>query len=269
MMKNYKSILLASAAILVSLSSSSLNAVKPDDVIGEIHAFRTCPPVAKEIKAEDKGWFSSVRNPAGNGLRCFGDWLRTEGNPRTPAGLLKEKAKEAASFAASAKTGLPISTAIFNPLGNAMRWAGQRFKGGEETQTENRVIANNLGLKRSSTHAEIAEGLRVAVTAILKTNKQKAPEQYLEIVKILNNRGISTKALDAQRIFVDAVAMDVLQENETISFAEFSTTMRAQCFSSGGMQRLPNAIDLESNDHLEQLYKVAKAKVSLQRQRAA
>ena len=46
----------------------------------------------------------------------------------------------------------------------------------------------------------------------------------------MNNRGHSTKQIDAFKIYVDAVAREVMQQNATISQTAFEETVRNQSY---------------------------------------
>ncbi|MBY0293698.1 MAG: hypothetical protein K2W92_10485 [Alphaproteobacteria bacterium] len=230
-MSKFKSFLLAST-IIATLSPFSLSAISSEELSEKIRISRVAPvrmqPEA-EIPAE-KGWFSSFRQSAGNVVRWAGDQLRTEGDTNTAAGHLKETAKDIAAKYASTKVGIPLTSAIFNPIGNGLRKVGQLIKGGKETQTTTRVILNSSGLKYNAKQAEIERALSAAATALVRVDEGTAPEEFLKVVKGLNNRGFSTKQIDAFKIYVDAVASEVMQQNTAISKEVFEQEVMVRSF---------------------------------------
>ena len=140
-------------------------------------------------------------------------------------------AKDLAAKGISAKVGFSVTSAIFNPIGNGLRKVGQWIKEGEETQTPLRVVLSNLGLNHSAKQADIEQALKTAATAAIRADVDNtAPEFFLEIVKGVNNRGHSTKQIDAFKIYVDAVAREVMQQNATISQTAFEETVRNQSY---------------------------------------
>ncbi|HUX79530.1 MAG TPA: hypothetical protein VMW10_07315 [Alphaproteobacteria bacterium] len=266
-MKNYKYFLMVTT-IVSSLVPFSLSAVTPDELVEVIERSRVACCAPKSIEATDNGWFSSFRKSAGNAMRWAGDQMRVE-ETKTGAGKLKEAAKEAMATAATAKVGFSVKASIFNPLGNAMRWAGQRIKGGEETQKQMRTIVNNLGLNKSAKDADIADALRTAAAGIIKTDvTNSAPEDFLEVVKGLNNRGHSTKSIDALGIFVEELVLDKVMNTPTKNFAEFANSFKQN--EIGALQNITPvrmattaAKHQAMLDYLEAAYDKAKAQVSL------
>ncbi|MBP6951950.1 MAG: hypothetical protein KBC28_07065 [Alphaproteobacteria bacterium] len=229
-MNIFKSFLLAST-IIATLSPFSLSAMSSEELSEKIRIARAAPVrVQPEVEAP-RGWFSSFRKSAGDAVRWAGDQLRTEGNTKTAAGNLKEMAKDLAAKGISAKVGFSVTSAIFNPIGNGLRKVGQWIKEGEETQTPLRVVLSNLGLNHSAKQADIEQALKTAATAAIRADVDNtAPEFFLEIVKGVNNRGHSTKQIDAFKIYVDAVAREVMQQNATISQTAFEETVRNQSY---------------------------------------
>lgn len=136
-------------------------------------------------------------------------------------------AKDGAATALSYKTGFSFSRNIFNPIGNALRKVGQWIKGGEETQTTTRVVLNNLGLNKSSKDADVAEALRKTAVASLKADAATAVKTYEDVVSGLDKRGLSTKSLDTEQIYLSALAGQTLAKNPTVSYETFSQEMFA------------------------------------------
>jgi len=229
-MKYYKSFLLASVFSSI-LIPASLSAVRPDsdELARIIVSQRACQVAVVDQKPlAQSGWFSSFRQKTGNVLRWFGDVLRTEEDSRTAAGHAKQMAKDAAVKALSSKTGLLfLDQKVLNPFGNALRNVGQRIKGGKETQTETRVILDNLELNRSSKNADVENALRTVAAASLKVDVTTAIKTYEDVVLGLNKRGFSTKNLGTEQIYLDALARQTLVKNSNTSYKDFSGEMFA------------------------------------------
>lgn len=230
-MKLFKSFLLASVMVATLTPYSASAHITADDLADKIRITRAAPaPVVKE--EAPKGWFSSFRQSVGNGFRYLGDRLRQEENTETAAGHVKQAAKDYVAAGISAKLHIPVSTSIFNSIGNGLRTVGQWVKGGEETQTPTRVVLNNLGLNKSANKDEIAYSLKTAASAIIKADAQTAPEAFLDVVKGLNLRGHSTKELDVYGIFVKELAHEEFSKQSSISFADFAKNMSAKGFDA-------------------------------------
>lgn len=223
-MKYYRSFLLASVFSSIIIPAS-LSAVTPDELADVIVRSRSCPVAAinEEAAPVQNGWFSSFRQKTGNALRWFGDKLRTEEDPRTATGHVSQMVKDGAAAALSYKTGFSFDRSIFNPIGNAFRKVGQWIKGGEETQTTTRIILNNLGLNKSSKDADVENALRIAAEISLKADAATAIKAYEDVNSGLNKRGVSTKNLGAEQIYLGALARKTLLKNS--KYEDFSREM--------------------------------------------
>ena len=269
-MKYFKSFLLASVFSSV-LIPASLSAVTPDELADHIVRSRSCP-VASIVHQEppaERGWFSSFRQKTGNALRWFGDKLRTEDDSRTAAGHVNQMTKDGVAAALSYKTGFSFTRNVFNPIGNALRTAGQWIKGGEETQTTTRVVLNNLGLNNSSKERDIAEALSTVATASLKAG---ATTTYEDVVLGLNKRGLSTKNLDTEDIYLSALARKTLVDNPALlkNSDELYKKFSQEMFIHGmpvleKMNGIKGAADGEKlnlmNTYLKQVFKTESAKI--------
>lgn len=269
-MKYFKSFLLASVFSSV-LIPASLSAVTPDELADHIVRSRSCP-VASIVDQEPpakSGWFSSFRQKTGNFLRGLGDELRTESKPQTAAGRVTQMAKDGLVKALSYMTGISLNKEILNPLGNALRTVGQWIKGGEETQTTTRVVLNNLGLNKSSKERFIAEALSTVATASLKAG---ATTTYDDVVLGLNKRGLSTKNLDTEDIYLSALARKTLVDNPALlkNSDELYEKFSQKMFIHGmpvleKINGIKGAADGEKlnlmNTYLRQVFKTESAKI--------
>jgi len=274
-MKLFKSLLLASVMVATLTPYSASAIITADDLADKIRVTRAAPaPVVKE--EAPRGWFSSFRSAVGNGLRYVGDALRQDENTKTDAGKVKQAAKDYVAAGVAAKLHVPVSTSIFNAIGNGLRKAGQFIKGGEETQTQTRVVLNSLALNKSASKDDIANALKTAATAIIRADSQTAPEAFLDVVKGLNLRGHSTKELDVYGIFVKALADEEFLKQTSITFEDFAKNVSAK-----GFEALENIAAVKAattpmaklnlmNKALKDVYDqgVAKVKVNQLRQQA-
>lgn len=231
-MKYFKSFLLASvfSSVLVSASYSTITS---DELADHIRSTRSCP-VASTVHQEsptEKGWFSFVRKNTGNFLRGLGDELRTKRNPQTAAGYVSQLAKDGLVRGLSYMTGIPLNKKILNPLGNGLRTVGQWIKGGEATQTTTRVILNNLELNKSSKDIDVENALRTVAAASLKADATTAVKTYEDVVLGLKKRGFSTKSLNTEQIYLNALAGQTLRNNSNLSCEDFSKEMRTHGMS--------------------------------------
>lgn len=273
-MKYFKSFLLASV-FSSALIPVSLSAVTPDELADHITRSRACPvTVIHQEPATERGWFSSFRQTTGNALRWFGDKLRTEENSRTAAGHVTQMTKDGAAAALSYKTGFSFTRDIFNPIGNALRTVGQWIKGGEETQTTTRVILNNLGLNKSSKKDHIAEALSTVATASIKAGATTAIKTYEDVVLGLNKRGLPTKSLDTEQIYLDALAKQTLLKNSDVPYETFSAEMLVHGMPVlEKMSGIKGAADGEKlnlmNAYLRQVFKTESTKIRFDAARLA
>jgi hypothetical protein len=230
-MKYYKSFLLASvfSSILIPASLSARTS-DSDELARIIVSQRACQvAMVDQGPPAQSGWFSSfcqkARQKTGKALRDLGEALRTEEDSRTAAGHVSQMAKDAAAASLSYKTGFSFTRSIFNPIGNALRTVGQWIKGGQETQTTTRVVINSLELNRSSKDVDIENALRITAEASLKADATTAIGTYEDVVLGLNKRGISTKSLGTEQIYLSALARQTLVKNSNASYEAFSGEM--------------------------------------------
>lgn len=270
MMKNIRNMLMVSVAIVGIIPSSLTAKISADELAGIIRTTRSCPvqPI-ENTRPEPKSWFSSFRAKVGNGLRCMGDHIRSEGNKRTPAGRMKEWVKEVSAKFASSRLGIKLDAGIFNPIGNALRKVGQWIKGGKETQTHVRTTLNAVGLKYRAQEHEVNEALRVVATAAYNVGGN-ASEYYSNVVQGMNKRGHI--AQDANAVYLEAVSTAIVQARPEVSMEDFALEMLkvslkeiASHESLKGSQRKADAV----GKFLERAYKTSKAKQKVQTSLAA
>ena len=267
-MKNIRNILMVSVAVVGLIPNTLTAKISADELAGVIRTTRSCPVKSiEDTRPEPKGWFSSFRTKIGNGLRCMGDHLRSEGNKRTPAGRMKEWVKDATAKFASSKLGIKLNSGIFGPIGNGLRKLGQWIKGGEETQTDVRTTLNAVGLKHGAQEHEVNEALRVVATAAYKVGGN-ASEYYSDVVLGMKKRG--HVASDASAVYLDAVSTEILNARPDVSAEDFGREMlrvgqKEILESVKGSNRRADTV----SDYLSRAYETSKAKQEIQTSNAA
>ncbi|MBS0271160.1 MAG: hypothetical protein JSR85_00755 [Proteobacteria bacterium] len=274
-MKLYKTFLLASA-MMVSLLPHSISAnVDIDELVEKVRFARACP--AQAVKEEEpKGWFSSFKATVGKTLLDLGNSIRGEENTKTAAGKLTQQVKEGIAATASAKLHIPVSTDVVtrlaNRLGNGLRTVGRWF-GVQETQTPTRVILNNLELNQSAKENDIANALRTAAITTIRADVTTAPEAFREVIHGLNMRGYSTKKLDGQGIFIQALADEIIAGNTAMSYNDFRRVILVK-----GLEALEGVTSVKASqnpgdktrvmeDFLQKVYQYGNSKAKLNQSR--
>lgn len=251
-------LLLLGTAVALTMSSFSLSAmdITPEEINKRAIALRTCPaPQIEEAPAAQGGWFSSfkayatkARVAVGNTLRTAGGELFDQREDNSVFGRAKTSMFDTGLAFLTTKTGIPFSSAketICVFARKVLRTVGQCFKGGEETQTAERVFLNHSGLKFRSSDSQIQNALK------------KAEAEGLDAEVIANkalNRGYGTKEqmnkINVNEIRVEVLAEQVLGENQDASFETFSQNIMMQQKGREALNKMKNG-----QNFLEEIYK--------------